>query len=279
MCWGQNGRRTSLGIGGSGQALGSATGQLNGLGQRTTASVSLPAIREVGNALWSPFHPSEPALCCGGFSWPQRPFPSGERCLWSLHCLVCTWESEQSIWVYFLFSSILQTSQKREKGKKKISLSPPPISSGLSKSITKLPANVAQPACCNILANEKLFSDVLHCRYFRTNFKWLQSSRNLTEKFPHVGRHFRETSVFSSKLNRNVMLVFRDQILPSLHLIHGAFLPYAWGALISFIFHLISKMNVSVMLWPLWNQLIEPLLQTAVFPAPTKSEAILFHVE
>jgi hypothetical protein len=63
------------------------------------------------------------------------------------------------------------------------------------------------------------------------------------------------------------MLVFRDLTLLSLHWIRRAFLSDACnGPHLAFIFHFISKMNVSVMLWPLWNQLIGPWLRTAIAP-------------
>ena len=57
----------------------------------------------------------------------------------------------------------------RQAKKKKEKLSPPPISARRFKPSESCTQASLLPARCNILANEKLISNVLHCRYFRTN--------------------------------------------------------------------------------------------------------------
>lgn len=212
-------------------------------------------------------------------SKPQRislasaTFFSHKSCFWCLHCLVCPWE-----WAQYLgtFSFSIHSADKPKKIFKNLLLSP--TSPRLFKPSESCIQTSLLPASCNVSANEKLFWNVLHCRYFRTNLKWLHSSRNWQRR-SNMWRQIQEISVFSSNLNCNVMLVFGDQMLPSLHFNSLCFPAVCLQCTeLAFIFHLISKMNVLVMPWLLWNQLIGPLLQTALSPAPTTCKAMSLHM-
>lgn len=112
----KNGKRTSLGNGGSRLAPSSATNLLDSLCQVVAASVSPSVAGRVGMVCEVPSSPDEPGFQATENSFRLSiPFPPiSQSCFWCSHCLVMPLGTVTVVG-YIFFPSILQTSQKKKK--------------------------------------------------------------------------------------------------------------------------------------------------------------------